>query len=144
MPWAISFDLPHAEFMKYSGGNAAKGPIHLRGYATSLPFETASLDFVYSSHLLEDFENWVEPLAEWCRCVKIGGHLIVLMPDKELWDRAVANGQLPNCSHKKEGRVGALSEIFKNLFGHFEVVEDRLTAIVPEDYTILFVARRVR
>lgn len=144
VPWAISFDLPEAQFLKYSAGNPPKGPIHLRGDARNLPFETASLDFVYSSHLLEDFDNWIEPLAEWCRCVRIGGNLIILMPDKVLWDRAIANGQLPNCSHKKEGQVGALTEIFKNVFGHFEVLEDRLTAVTPEDYSILFVARRVR
>lgn len=144
VPWAMSFDLPEKEFRKYSSGQPPKGPIHLRGHATKLPFDDASLDWVYSSHLLEDFLNWVPVLSEWCRCVRIGGHIIILIPEKDLWNQAIRNGQPPNNAHKHEGRVGELTEIFQRYFGHFEVLEDRLTAITPEDYTIMFVAKRVR
>lgn len=144
VPWAMSFDLPEPEFSRYSSGNPPKGPIHLRGHATRLPFDSASLDFVYSSHLLEDFEDWLPVLNEWCRCVRIGGHIVILIPDKELWNAAIQRGQPPNCAHKHEGRVGELTEIFSGYFGHFEVLEDRLTALTSEDYTIMFVAKRVR
>jgi len=142
VPWAMSFDLPEKEFLKYSSGNPPKGPIHLRGHAHKLPFDSASLDFVYSSHLLEDFEDWLPVLAEWCRCVKVGGKLIILIPDKTLWNEAIANGQPPNNSHKHEGSVGELSKIFARYFGHFQVLEDQLTNLYPGDYTIMFVARR--
>jgi len=144
VPWAVSFDLPEKEFLHYSSGQPAKGPIHLRGQCTELPFETASLDFLYASHILEDFEDWVPVIAEWSRCVRVGGNLIILIPDKKLWSEALAKGQAPNCSHRHEGHVGELSNTFRAHFGHFEILKDELTAITPEDYTILFVARRLR
>ncbi len=142
VPWAMSFDLPEREFLHYSNGMKPKGPIHLRGFADHLPFESGSLDFVYSSHLLEDFRDWLPCLAEWTRCVKIGGYLIILIPDNRLWDEAIARGQSPNCSHRHCGRVGELTEVFVKHFGHFEILEDRLTAVTPEDYTIIFAAQR--
>src|SRR6187402_3113442 len=122
VPWAISFDLPEAEFLRYSNGAPPKGPIHLRGHADHLPFETGSLDFVYSSHLLEDFADWLPLLSEWTRVVKIGGIVIILVPDKTLWAAALAAGQPPNCAHRHEAFVGELSEVFGKYFGHFEIL----------------------
>lgn len=143
VPWAISFDLPHDEFSYYSNGQPPKGPLHLRGHATNLPFESGSLDFVYSSHLLEDYLDYLPVLTEWNRCVRLGGHIIILVPDKELWAAALARGQAPNCSHKNEPHVGYITGLYKEFFGHFEVIQDKLTALTPEDYSILFVAKRV-
>lgn len=144
VPWAMSFDLPEPEFSRYSSGQPAKGPIHLRGHANKLPFDSRSLDFVYSSHLLEDYLDWLPILSEWCRCVKVGGHIIILIPDRELWNEAIRKGQPPNNAHKHEGTVGELTGIFKSFFGHFEIIHDKLTALSPEDYTIMFVAKRLR
>lgn len=144
VPWAMSFDLPEREFLHYSNGAPPKGPIHLRGFADKLPFETASLDFVYSSHLLEDYLDPLPVLTEWNRCVKIGGNIVILVPDKVLWNEAIAKGQAPNNSHRHEYRVGELTEIFAQYFGHFEITTDRLTAVVPGDYSIIFAAKRLR
>lgn len=144
VPWAISFDLPEVEFLHYSNGAPPKGPIHLRGHADHLPFESASLDFVYSSHYIEDVRDWLPVLREWVRCVRIGGHVVILLPDKALWNAAIAAGQPPNCSHSHESYPGELTSVFGEYFGHFEVVKDELTKVVPEDYNIIFVAKRVR
>lgn len=144
VPWAISFDLPEPEFLRYSAGAAPKGPIHLRGHADVLPFESGSLDFVYSSHLLEDFDDWIPLLREWVRMVRIGGNIVILVPDKALWNAAIARGQPPNCSHRHEAHVRELSFVFERFFGHFVVIRDSLTAVTPEDYSILFVAQRMR
>lgn len=144
VPWAMSFDLPQDELLHYSAGLQPKGPIPLRGHADRLPFFDASLDFVYSSHYLEDCLDWLPTLSEWCRCVKVGGYLINLGPDKDLWAQAIANGQPPNCSHKHEPVVGEMSAIFREYFGHFEVIKDELTNVVPGDYSIIFCARRIR
>lgn len=144
VPWAISFDLPKPEFLHYSNGAQPNGPIHLRGFADKLPFETDSLDFLYSSHFIEDVLDWLPILTEWTRCVKIGGYIVILLPDKELWNAAILAGQPPNNSHRHEGRPGELTEIFSKYFGHFGVLKDELTRVVPTDYTIIFVAHRVR
>ena len=140
VPWAISFDLPTKEFDYYCSNHPAKGPIHLRGHATSLPFEDSTLDFLYSSHLLEDYLDWEPPVKEWVRVVRPGGYVIILIPDKELWAKAIENGQPPNCAHKHEGKVGELTELGKKL--GLEVVEDRLTDQYPGDYSILAVFRK--
>lgn len=141
VPWAISYDLPQAEFDTYCSFHPPKGPIHLRGHGDKLPFDTGSLDFVYSSHLLEDYLDWNPVLDEWVRVLKPGGNLIVLVPDKELWAAAMAKGQTPNCAHRHEARVGELSTYAERL--GLRVLEDRLTEVNPGDYTILFAAQKV-
>jgi SAM-dependent methyltransferase len=144
VPWAISYDLPHDEFSFYSNGSPPKGPLQLRGFADKLPFEDQSLDFVYSSHYIEDVFDWKPIIKEWDRVLKIGGHMVILLPDRALWNQAIERGQPPNCSHRHESFPGELSEFFGNFFGHYEIVKDELTAVTPQDYNIIFVAKRVR
>jgi SAM-dependent methyltransferase len=139
VPWAISFDLPREEFATYNAGNIPEHCIHFHGDATQLPFRRNTLDFVYSSHLLEDFADWTPVLTEWVRVLKPGGRLVILIPDKARWNVAVSNGQPPNCAHQHEGFVGELTQHAEKL-GTLNVVEDRLTDLFPADYSILFVA----
>ena len=112
----------------------------LEGHADSLPFVSNSLDFVYSSHLLEDFLTWMPILKEWVRTLKVGGYLVILVPDKELWAAALAKGQPPNCAHKHESEVGELTSYAPEL--NVEVLKDELTAQFDGDYSVLFVARK--
>ncbi len=140
VPWAWSLDLPEAEFKAYNNNEPAHGPIQLRGDAAKLPVESDSLDFVFSSHLLEDFLNWDAIIVEWVRVLKKGGKLIILLPDKERWAAALAKGQSPNCAHKHESYAGELSKYAEWL--GLKVIEDRLTDFAAEDYTILFVAEK--
>lgn len=140
VPWAMNFELPQEDFALYNGGKMPLGPIQLSGYATKLPFNNDSLDFVYSSHLLEDFLDWEPVLREWVRCLKPGGRLIVVLPDKTLWYEQQARGQPGNPAHRHEAFVGELS-IYAPTLG-LEVIEDRLTNLFQYDYSILFVAKR--
>lgn len=48
-----------------------------------------SLDFVHSSHCLEHLADPREGLANWFRVVKPGGHLIVTVPDEDLYEQGV-------------------------------------------------------
>lgn len=141
VPWAMQIDLPPEEFAHYNSNHPAHGPIQIRGHADKLPFDTASLDFVYSSHLLEDFPDWTPVLMEWVRVLKSGGRLVVLIPDRELWVKACANGQPPNDAHRHEGYVGELSRYADSL--GLRVIADCLTARYEGDYTILFVAVKI-
>ena len=140
VPWAISVDLPESEFSTYNAGNHPEHSVHWRGDALKLPFKDGTLDFVYSSHLLEDFADWTPALTEWIRVLKKGGKLIILMPDRERWAEALRRGQPPNCAHRKEGEVGALTAATRRAV---RVIEDRLTNLTPEDYSILFVGERL-
>jgi SAM-dependent methyltransferase len=61
--------------------------------------EDASLDFVHASHTLEHMSDPASALAHWFRVVKPGGHLIVTVPDEDLYEQ----GQFPstwNGDHK--------------------------------------------
>lgn len=59
-------------------------PVQLGGDCTRLEwFRDETLDFVYSSHLLEDFVETRAVLAEWLRVLKPGGHLIIFCPDEQ-------------------------------------------------------------
>jgi SAM-dependent methyltransferase len=140
VPWAISLDLPPEEYARYTSGLAAENSIQWRGDASSLPFKDGVCDFVYSSHVLEDFLDWAPYLQEWTRVLKPGGHLIILIPDKHLWNEAVRRGQPPNCAHKHEGRPGELTEMLSD---RYKIIRDSLTNKFESDYSILFVGRKL-
>lgn len=141
IPEAMGIDLPEPLFTKYNGGNPPRGPIPIRCDGTkNLPFTDNSLDYVFSSHVLEDFQYWGPVLKEWARVIKPGGYLVILIPDKQLWQEALNRGQLPNPAHKHEGYAGELSTYAENLGLH--VVVDELTNWFPGDYSMLFVGRK--
>lgn len=58
-----------------------------------------SFDFLYSSHCLEHLRDPAEALDNWLRVVRPGGHLVVNVPDEDLYEQ----GQWPsrfNTDHK--------------------------------------------
>jgi len=138
VPWAISVDLAPEAYAKYNAGNVPANPIHLHCDARILPFKDSTLDVVYSSHVLEDFEKWYYILAEWSRVLKPGGKIIIIIPDKELWKIALDAGQPPNCAHQHEGTPGELSQYFHG----WTIIRDSRTDLFPGDYSILFIAQK--
>lgn len=144
VPWAWQLDLPVAEFSHYNSGHEPRGPIQLRANGIHhLAAEPGTLDFVYSSHLLEDNleEDWDRILKLWSLMLKPGGYLIILVPERHLWANALKRGQSPNCSHKYEPLVGDMSRHAKAI--GLEVIEERLTALDHQDYTIMGVFRKL-
>lgn len=77
-------------------------PTHLVGDAADLYwFRDSVLDYVFSSHVLEDFEDTAIVLKEWLRVLKPGGHLVLFLPDQQTYVADCAkNGGLPNQAHK--------------------------------------------
>lgn len=142
VPHAIAFDLPPEQYGQYHSGLTPDRVIQWGGDCHKLPFKDSVCDFVFSSHLIEDFLDWNPLLREWVRVIKPGGHLVILLPDKKLWNEAIARGQPPNCAHKHESYVGELSEYARRM-GGLQIIEDRLADQFPGDYTIVFVARRM-
>lgn len=49
----------------------------------------ASMDFVHSSHSLEHMGDPREALANWIRVLTPGGHLVVVVPDEDLYEQGV-------------------------------------------------------
>lgn len=48
-----------------------------------------SLGFVHSSHCLEHLVNPEEGLRNWLRVVREGGHLVITVPDEDLYEQGV-------------------------------------------------------
>ena len=143
VPWAWQLDLPPDKFAWYNSGNPPAGPHNLHGDAFAKFVEDGSLDFVYSSHLLEDApsEQWPRILELWARALKPGGVLIILTPERTRWLAALAAGQPPNDLHRHEPLLGDLSRAAVEV--GLAVVEERLTECHPGDYTILGCFRRL-
>lgn len=51
--------------------------------------EDNSFDFVHSSHCLEHLHNPATALGNWLRIVRPGGHVIVTIPDEDLYEQGV-------------------------------------------------------
>lgn len=119
-----------------------KQPPQLLGDAANLIwFKDGVLEYVYSSHLIEDFseEEQKKVIREWCRVIKPGGHLVILAPERWRWAEALKAGQPPNLAHKHEPEIGQFTKVINEL-GGWEVLEDRFCDAT--DYSMFFVARR--
>jgi predicted SAM-dependent methyltransferase len=74
---AVRVDLPSP----YASGVS---PTQLAGDATRLHwFADGALDYVFSSHLLEDFADTSAVLREWLRVLRPGGLLVTGCPDEK-------------------------------------------------------------
>ena len=95
-PNAIRVDFPNP----YS--ETAGAGVQLGGDCRNLAwFRDETLDFVYSSHLLEDFEDTEAVLKEWLRVLKPKGFLIIFCPDEQIYrQHCAATGQYYNQCHK--------------------------------------------
>jgi len=98
VPNAICMDLPQG-YARYENHIQ-----HLHGEARDLRwFRSETLDWIYSSHVLEDFENTKAVLEEWLRVVKPGGNLILYLPDEQTYRaHCRSQGKQPNVHHIHE------------------------------------------
>jgi SAM-dependent methyltransferase len=92
---AIRMDMPTP--YAYTGDY----PVQLGGKAEDLYwFRDGVLDFVYSSHLLEDYADTEAVLREWLRVLRPGGRLIIFCPDEPIFRKhCAATGQPYNPHH---------------------------------------------
>jgi predicted SAM-dependent methyltransferase len=76
-------------------------PVQLGGKAEDLYwFKDAVLDYVFSSHLLEDFFDTEAVLREWIRVLKPRGKLVIFCPDEQRFRKhCKETGQLYNTAH---------------------------------------------
>jgi ADP-heptose:LPS heptosyltransferase/predicted SAM-dependent methyltransferase len=62
-------------------------------------FKDASLDFVFSSHCLEDLGPTEDILKEWWRVLKVGGNMVLYLPHKDLYPNVGQPGANPAHLH---------------------------------------------
>ena len=67
-------------------------------------------DFVHSSHCLEHLVDPHAGLRNWIRVVKPGGHIVVTVPDEDMYERGV----FPSTFSKDHKHV----TIYRPILGH--------------------------
>lgn len=76
-------------------------PTHIVGDIWNLQwFQDGALDYIYSSHALEDAINTQAVLSEWMRVVRPGGLLVLFLPDQKTYEAYCRKeGSSPNAAH---------------------------------------------
>lgn len=83
-------------------------------------FATDSMDFVFSSHLLEHIADWKGALSEWFRVIKPGGYLCLYVPDEDEYPKVGEPGANPD--HKWNVNFDLIIEGMKAC-GNWDLVE---------------------
>lgn len=135
---AITLDFSSGR-MAYCGDR----PMNLDGDAKDLYwFKDNVLDYVYSSHCLEDFINTKQVIIEWTRVLKIGGRLVLLLPDQKRYENHCSKlGKKPNLSHKIKN-FGL--KYLKNILNDIDGLEILYEKDLKDDYNFEIVAKKIR
>lgn len=86
-------------------------------------FATESCDAVFSSHLLEHIEpkDVVKTLREWFRVVKVGGHVLLYLPDETLYPKVGEEGANPD--HRWNVSYLKLMEMMQATGCHWDLID---------------------
>ncbi len=92
--WMVGIDI--------KPGQTQKGPNQIRdGTTLDKYYAPESQDFIFSSHLLQELQDWPAVLAGWWKILKPDGYLIIFLP---LQEERAAEGETPAlqaCDPKK-------------------------------------------
>lgn len=125
------------------------------------PFRENRFDFIFASHVLEDFHPSVTQRVfdEWLRMVKIGGYLVIIVPDMEngrypKWDEVFteeheevksgkrkAGEQIGNSSHLIDAGMNFMNNLVANSQYKLEVVQ--ADTIPHSSMSLDFVVRKL-
>jgi SAM-dependent methyltransferase len=70
------------------------------GNAYTLPYPDRHFDFVYSSHCLEHLTFAKQALWEWHRVITVGGNLVLLLPERDLYEHSKELPSVHNPDHR--------------------------------------------
>lgn len=127
-------DLPNSYANTGNDNNDIPGDI-----SKGLPIKDEAYQTVYSSHLVEDFEDTKSIVEEHLRILKPGGHLILVFPDEQAYRKECRRTGQPYNSHHVHNYMSVkyMSTIFKEL--KLEVVHQSDREI---DYNCVLVAKK--
>lgn len=97
--------------------------------------DEATFDFVHSSHCLEHVRDPAVALQNWVRICKPGGHILVIVPDEDLYEQGVWPSTY-NTDHKWTFTIGKpdswspcsinVVELVQQVWGEVEVLKIEL------------------
>jgi predicted SAM-dependent methyltransferase len=104
-------------------------------------FGSASWDMAFSSHLLEHFHYKDVPsvLREWMRVTKIGGHLVLYLPDEDQYPKV--GEEFANADHKWNVNYDRVVEAMEKLECGWDLVDYQVRA-EEDEYSLFFVFRK--
>jgi predicted SAM-dependent methyltransferase len=105
-------------------------------------FASGSMDFCFSSHLLEHFEYEKVPtvLAEWMRVLKKNGHLILYVPDEDEYPKCGEPGANPD--HKWNVNYDRVVDTMRDIDYDWDMI-DFQKRNQGFEYSLLFVFRKL-
>ena len=123
VPTAITLDLPKP----YT--KVGDHPQNLKGDCRDLYwFKDNSLDYIYSSHLVEDFrlDQIKSIIWEWARVIKPGGNIVLYLPNEQRYRKhCEEKGSPRNANHKNDNfsidTIKTLLEEGPSVIGSFEL-----------------------
>lgn len=102
-------------------------------------FGDQATDCVFSSHLLEHIEDYRAALKEWWRLVKVGGHLVLYLPHRDLYPRIGTPGSNPD--HKHDFAPQDIVEAMEEVAADWDLLVNE-TRDQGREYSFLQVYRR--
>ena len=134
LPHVISVDNGHHE----SFGHHIKPDVRVEDAIDLSIFGSQSMDFVYSSHLLEHIEDYPRALKEWWRLVKQGGYMVLYVPDEDEYPKVGEPGANPD--HKWNVSYDKLIAAMQELRGWD--LQDFQKRCADDEYSLLFVFKK--
>jgi ADP-heptose:LPS heptosyltransferase/predicted SAM-dependent methyltransferase len=101
-------------------------------------FGSASMDYVYSSHVLEHIEDYQSCIKEWWRVLKPAGFLILYLPDEDEYPKVGEVGANPD--HKWNVNIDRVVGAMKRVGGWDLVRCEKRNA--EQEYSIFFVFQK--
>ena len=103
-------------------------------------FASQSMDFVYSSHLLEHMDDPEKALKEWWRVTKQAGRLVLYLPHEDLYPKVGETGANPDHKHNlnEEKVIQWMSNVG---FWDLEVCEKRDQ---DDEYSFLMIFKKLQ
>jgi len=121
-------------------------PQNLVGDARNLYwFKDNVFDYVYSSHLLEDFSyaEQIKVLEEWLRVIKVGGYLVLYLPDEQIYRKRCQKMSRPrNADHQNEDF--SLHSLLWKVIRYIKNAEVVDSMDLCEDYSFYVVLRKTK
>lgn len=94
---------------------------------------------VFSSHTLEHLPDWHAALREWWRVLKAGGHLVLYLPDADLYPRIGQPGANPD--HRHDFKAADILDFIRLAFPDWSLLRNEERA-ERDEYSFLLVLRK--